>query len=738
MPGDNMGLYDAGSRLEPGTTIGRYRIVRLIGDGGMGAVYEAEQESPRRTVALKLVKPEFTSLELLRRFEQESRALGRLQHPGIAQIYEAGAADTGHGPQPYFAMEFIHGKSLREYAGQHHLSARDRLELLARVCDAVHHAHQRGLIHRDLKPDNILVDESGQPKVLDFGVARVTDGDMQTTLWTGIGQLVGTLAYMSPEQVLDHPLELDTRSDVYALGVVLYELLAKRMPYSIGKTVLEAARAIREADPARLSSFDRSYRGDIETIAARALEKDKTLRYSSAAELAADIRRYLNDEPIVARPPSASYQLQKFARRNKALVTGIVAVLVVSVAGAAYAKYQAALNRRDRDKSAWQFLAHELLLLSDNRDKDEFANLLVVEALHIHSRTPDQPGYLVEKALEKVAARNPVGRVISGCSSPVISRAFSRDETKFACGSEDGTVKVFDLSKPTAPALLEFKLPSEAHAVAISPDGNLLAAASSAKFGIWNVREPKPPPSRDRDEPTVLPHHVQGTINSVAFSGSHLAIGSYRGVSIWDLSNLDSAVHEFDSNSDIKALAFSADGSRLVTSGSSGVRTWDFRNAETPQLITQLDPDSKFISVAISSDNNHVAAHRPGDAHRSGEVKVWDLRLPDSVVGSLGHTPIADRSFQPEVNWANSVEFSPEGKLLASSGADGIVRVWIRAQPDVKPWLSLRGVGPLWTPAAHQLCTLVTRNFSPKERQFLESIPNESTCPGLPAGTDAR
>jgi non-specific serine/threonine protein kinase/serine/threonine-protein kinase len=348
IPAENVGRYDAGSMLPLGTTMGRYRIVRLIGDGGMGAVYEAEQESPRRTVALKVIKPEFTSLELLRRFEQEAQALGRLQHPGIAQIYEAGAADTGHGPQPYFAMEFIHGQSLREYADRHNLSARDRLGLLARVCDAVHHAHQRGLIHRDLKPDNILVDETGQPKVLDFGVARVTDGDMQATLYTGIGHLVGTLEYMSPEQVLGDPLALDTRSDVYALGVILYELLADRMPYTIGKSVLEAARTIRETDPARLSSFNRSYRGDIETIVAKALEKDKTRRYSSAAELAADIRRYLNDEPIVARPPSASYQLQKFARRNKALVTGAIVVLLVAYG--ATATWLAVGFSRERDR----------------------------------------------------------------------------------------------------------------------------------------------------------------------------------------------------------------------------------------------------------------------------------------------------------------------------------------------------------------------------------------------------
>src|SRR5215468_10113643 len=262
----------------------------------MGTVYEAEQDHPRRTVALKVIRRGFTSRELLRRFEREAETLGRLQHVGIAQIYEAGTADSGFGPQPYFAIELIRGRSLLEYANERKLHFRERLEIMAKVADAVQHAHQRGLIHRDLKPGNILVDEAGQPKILDFGVARATDSDSQATMQTDIGQLVGTLAYMSPEQVLADPLELDIRSDVYALGVILYELLAERLPYDISRKIHEALTAIREEDPAKLSSINRSYRGDIETIVAKALEKNKTRRYASAAELAADIRHYLKDE----------------------------------------------------------------------------------------------------------------------------------------------------------------------------------------------------------------------------------------------------------------------------------------------------------------------------------------------------------------------------------------------------------------------------------------------------------
>jgi tetratricopeptide (TPR) repeat protein len=345
------------ARLLP-RQIGRYRVVRLLGEGGMGVVYEAVQEHPHRTVALKVVKPGLES-SLLRRFEHESQALARLQHPGIAQIYEAGVADTGFGPQPYFAMEFIQGQPLREYIDARHLNVRDRLGLMVKICEAVEHAHKRGLIHRDLKPGNILVDETGQPKILDFGVARAIASEAQVTGQTHAGQLLGTLEYMSPEQALADPMEIDTRSDVYALGVILYETLAGRRPYQLSPRLHEAVLTIREQDPAPLSSVSGQYRGDIETIVAKALEKDKARRYGSAAELAEDIRRHLADEPILARPASTAYQLRKFVLRNKPLVAGVGAVFVVLLAGVVASTWQAARATRaqqtaiqERDRAA--------------------------------------------------------------------------------------------------------------------------------------------------------------------------------------------------------------------------------------------------------------------------------------------------------------------------------------------------------------------------------------------------
>jgi eukaryotic-like serine/threonine-protein kinase len=280
--------------------IGRYRILRRHGEGGMGTVYEAEQENPRRTVALKVIRPGLLSPELVKRFRNEAQILARLQHSGIAQVHEAGMSEDG---QPFFAMEFIHGMPLDEYARSRGLDPRARLELLARVCDAVQHAHDKGVVHRDLKPGNILVEESGQPKVFDFGVAHVTAADLLTTSsQTQTGQLLGTMSYMSPEQLSAHPSGLDGRSDMYTLGVILFELLAHRLPYQLDQLpVHEVARVIEQQEPSRLGSINKLYRGDVEIMVAKALEKDKTRRYATAGDLASDIRRYLRGEAILAR-----------------------------------------------------------------------------------------------------------------------------------------------------------------------------------------------------------------------------------------------------------------------------------------------------------------------------------------------------------------------------------------------------------------------------------------------------
>jgi non-specific serine/threonine protein kinase/serine/threonine-protein kinase len=338
---------------ESGRRIGRYEVRGVIASGGMGTVYEAAQDHPHRLVALKVLRHGAASPQALKRFRHEAEILGRLRHPNIAQIHDAGTFDEGQGAQPFFAMELVKGEALIAYADARGLDTRRRLELFVKVCEAVRFAHQKGVIHRDLKPDNILVDDFGEPKILDFGVARATDADIQTTtLRTDIGQLIGTVPYMSPEQVGGDPAELDTRSDVYSLGVVLYELLSGRLPLDVrNKVIPDAVRVIREEDPTPLSSVNRVFRGDVETIVAKALDKEKHRRYQSAAEFVADVRHYLADEPIVARPPSAFYQLRKFARRNKTFVSAAALVFVALSVGVAVASWQAVQARAEATKA---------------------------------------------------------------------------------------------------------------------------------------------------------------------------------------------------------------------------------------------------------------------------------------------------------------------------------------------------------------------------------------------------
>lgn len=319
--------------------IGEYRILGLLGQGGMGAVYEAEQQSPRRAVALKVIRPGSASPEALRRFEVESQTLARLTHPSIAQIYGAGTFRSPLGAtMPYFAMELVRGEPLTRHAQRASLSTAARLRLLAQIARAVDHAHTRGVVHRDLKPGNILVTPEGLPKILDFGIARVADEQRPETIATRTGEIVGTLAYMAPEQVAGDPEAIDPRADVYALGVILYELLTGALPIDLsGRGIADAARAIAEIEPARLGTSRRDLRGDPETIAHKALEKDRSRRYPSAAELAADIERYLSNQPIVARPPSALYLISKFTRRNTGLVAGVSAAFVALCVGAGVA-----------------------------------------------------------------------------------------------------------------------------------------------------------------------------------------------------------------------------------------------------------------------------------------------------------------------------------------------------------------------------------------------------------------
>jgi serine/threonine-protein kinase len=382
----------------PGTVIGPYKLMEQIGEGGMGVVYVAEQTQPvRRRVALKIIKPGMDTKQVIARFEAERQALAMMDHPNIAKVHDGGVTDSG---RPYFVMELVRGIPITDYCDRERLSISERLELFVLVCRAVQHAHQKEIIHRDLKPSNILVtviDGAAVPKVIDFGVAKATGASLtERTIYTAFHQFVGTPLYMSPEQADLAGLDVDTRSDIYSLGVLLYELLTGTTPFD-QETFRQAAfdelrRIIREQEPpkpsTRLSSLgatratvsanrkadarqlDRAVRGELDWIVMKALEKDRTRRYETASGLAADVRRYLDDEPVQACPPSAWYRFGKFARRNRmALVTSTL-VATALVLGTAVSTREAI--RATRAEAQAERRAAETQLVVDYLINDVF------------------------------------------------------------------------------------------------------------------------------------------------------------------------------------------------------------------------------------------------------------------------------------------------------------------------------------------------------------------------------
>jgi len=370
------------STEQPGTIIGRYKLLQQIGEGGFGVVYMAEQEQPvRRKVALKIIKLGMDTRDVIARFEQERQALAMMDHPNIARVLDAGATDTG---RPYFVMELVKGIPITAYCDGQNMSFRDRLSLFVQVCGAVQHAHQKGIIHRDLKPSNVLVthvDDKPVPKVIDFGIAKATQQKLtEQTMFTHFGQFMGTPAYMSPEQADPLGLDVDTRSDIYSLGVLLYELLTGATPFEIntlrGAALDEIKRIIIERDPprpsTRLSTLGEGLpavarqrglepkklgtilRGELDWIIMKALEKDRTRRYETATEFARDIERYLNQEPVAAGPPSVSYRMQKFVRRNRTAVALATAGSIALVGFAATMAVQARRIALERDRANFE------------------------------------------------------------------------------------------------------------------------------------------------------------------------------------------------------------------------------------------------------------------------------------------------------------------------------------------------------------------------------------------------
>jgi serine/threonine protein kinase len=440
---------------KPGDRIGRYKLLQEIGEGGFGVVYMAEQEEPvRRRVALKIIKLGMDTRQVIARFEAERQALALMDHPNIAKVFDAGGTAGG---RPYFVMELVKGERITEYCDKNNLTTRERLDLFIQICHAIQHAHQKGIIHRDIKPSNILVtlhDAKPIPKVIDFGIAKATEQRLtEKTLFTALEQLIGTPAYMSPEQAEMTGLDIDTRSDIYSLGVLLYELLTGKTPFDPkelqSRGIEEMRRAIREEEPRRPSTrlttmgegeltttakhrhtdapkLVHLVRGDLDWIVMKCLEKARGRRYETANGLAMDIQRHLAQEPVLARPPSTAYRLQKLVRRNKVAFAAGTAVAAAVLAGLALSTYLYIQERQARERAlaaehvATEALQHEAALrqkaqTAEKIAGDKTAQLLdVVKLLHFDRTNMDQAEAYYHQTLE-------VQRKLVGSDSPDVA-----------------------------------------------------------------------------------------------------------------------------------------------------------------------------------------------------------------------------------------------------------------------------------------------------------------------------
>jgi WD40 repeat protein/serine/threonine protein kinase len=668
-------------------SIGRYRIIGVLGSGGMGTVYEAEQDNPRRRVALKAIRRGVRSRAMVRRFQQEAQLLGRLQHPCIAQVLEAGSGEIDGEAVPYLVMELVQGRPLLEFASHHRLDRRMKLELIALICDAVQHAHEHDVIHRDLKPANILVVDrsrasTGQadaspaspshggtslgsftalPKILDFGVARATDSDVQAvTLQTSVGQLIGTVPYMSPEQAAGDPSQVDWRTDVYALGVIAFELLTGRLPHDVrDKLAHEALRVIRENEPSRLGSVDRALRGDLETILDKALAHEKDRRYQSAAALAADLRRFLRDEPILARPPSAIYQLRKFARRNKALVSGVaIAFLAMSLATVFSVRQAIIANRALAQEQRLREIADERTAEAERQTYR--ANLVAASSALRYNEIAD-----ARRLLD---------------AAPPALRGW---EWKHLDSRLDDSVMRLDV--PFTPT-----------GMAISPDGRTFAAGGSAGLiGVWSVPDMTSIASI-RLEAGFRGRHVMRMYFSADGSELHVIAqhGAYR---------LDARTLDLLERDDVPARARSDDGRycaliedgdtdrvRIVETASERVLV-DVNCANAFNSIMVFTPDAAAVAICLrgqggltmyDTSDGRVLCHRPdlddvaavefsadgsraAVAMQTGGALIIDTRTGSDLVALAGHTIAVTR-----------IAYSSDESLLATVSADRGVRLW--------------------------------------------------------------
>ncbi|MFV2068566.1 MAG: WD40 repeat domain-containing serine/threonine protein kinase [Pirellulales bacterium] len=673
----------------PPGRIGAYEVVGELERGGMGVVYRCRQQHPRREVAVKIIRPGRASDETLKRFQLEAQVLGMLRHPGIAQVYDAGTADFGSGTRPYLVMELIEGLPIDQHADQHRLDTVQRLKLLLEVCRAVDYAHKKGVIHRDLKPNNILVDEQGQPKILDFGIARITGSEFET-LTGGFETLtpVGSLPYMSPEQAAACPGDVDTRTDVYSLGVVAYKLLAGRLPHDAkNRSLLEFVRVVTEEAARPLGQFNRAYRGDLETLVAKALEKDRKERYQSAAEFAADLSHYLAGEPVMARPVGQAGQFWHWCKRNR-LVTGLAASLLVAlIVGTAASTYfavradsalqettvekQRADRQRDLALARGREAEHQAQLARDRSERIERAaydaQLALVDQIHLSDpllglewledtqRCPRHLRGFAWHLLHCFCARRRFS--LEGHTRQFFSVAFSADGRSVAAMGSDHMMRLWDTTTGQLRANRQGTTAGTGFIV-FSPDG-LLAASPVARRGmrIWDTATIElQAPLPGHDEPVL----------AGAFSpdGRLLATADRAGViKIWDVEQ-KSELRTFREDGHLPgAIGFLADGATLVSVDRAGSIRWWTMEAE-PVSGSLASGGKRYQRVVLSPDAALVATSSRYSA------EIWETES-GRLLATLTHGGIR----------APAVAFAPDGKTVATAGGKHAIKLW-----DSRSW----------------------------------------------------
>ncbi len=642
---------------------GAYRLLRTLGEGGMGVVYEAEQSFPRRRVALKSIRNGLSTPSMLRRFRTEVELLARLHHPGIAQIYEAGFADEGSSDQAFFVMELVDGLPLNAFARSRQITMRERLELVMKLCDAVQHAHQRGVIHRDLKPSNILVTGTGQPKILDFGIARAADDPGDGTIVTRVGQIIGTPSYMSPEQMFGEPV--DTRTDVYALGVITYELLTCELPFDFTKvSITEAARILREQAAAPMSRVDRALRGDLDIIVSTAMHIDRDRRYSSAAALAEDVQRFLDDRPIAARRDSAMYVMGKMARRHWALVSLAAVLLASIVAFAVYSNAMASKNARlaresdqartdavkksELNAALSRTLEAELSSARIDRGRAEAAAgklRLSEDTLWTeHLANPASPQ--ARWSLWELYHRMPCLWTVQamGAGKPAISP----DGSCIALGFGSGSLELRRGSDGSVWTRVD-GLGAAVSAVAFSADSKMVACGLANGQVLSMGVDEELSPNLFGGEPM----HTRAVTN-VAFSGDGTRLvsgGADKRVIVWDAGTgelRDSWLTETDS---VNLMAVSRDASTIAVAGPSHASGRAiYRNGQRDEsLVIPMAPFDQIRWMAFSADDASLLISRS-----CNDIGLLDLRSKRFEI-------LCDNL----ANMAFTAAVSPDGAALA-------------------------------------------------------------------------